>query len=46
MVTQVSSVSFWGAGVKDDEDGSAALTGDQLECWRFRWRFLERDQGG
>ena len=42
---QVSSVSFWGAGVKDNEDGSAALAGTSWNVGVFGGVFLSADQG-
>ena len=43
---QVSSVSFWGAGVKDDEDGSAALTGTSWNVGVFGGVFLSATKAG
>ena len=43
---QVSSVSFWGAGVKDNEDGSAALTGTSWNVGVFGGVFLSATKAG
>ena len=43
---QVSSVSFWGAGVTDNEDGSAALAGTSWNVGVFGGVFLRATKAG